>query len=166
MEDILKSYWSMDSKELETEAIRLVREAIDSVEDALDNLGLSLDFNIVKPIEFLTKAMVGIDYDVSDLEYQLYTNVSTKLGFEVASKSDLAIINSLGDEALLTVLKNVSTLCSFTEGVYELIARYLFILGIYDGEFSEVEKTVIAYQDDLDNHADQLNPNNDNYQGQ
>jgi len=145
MEDILKSYWSMDSKELETEAIRLIREVIDSIEDDLDSRGSSLDFNIAKSFEFLTKAMVGIDYDVSDLEYQFYTNISTKLGFDVATKKDLAVINALGDETLLLVLKNVSTLCSFTDNAYELIVRYLFILGIYDGEFSDIEKNVIDY---------------------
>jgi len=152
----LNEYLLMSQKELEKEALNLVRRFVDEVEDSLDAIGSGGEFDIIGPIGTLSKLMFTLDGTVSDLELQFLQNISTKIGIESATKEELENYFNLDDEQLVTILKYVKTFSSFVKGSEKYIAQYLFIIGIYDGEFSEIEKSVCEYFSDEFNFEDYI----------
>jgi hypothetical protein len=145
MNETTKKYKNLTLKERERASVDLLREIIDEIDDAVKKKGHMDTQSLVISFPMITKLILSIKGYVTDDEFEFFTKVASKVGFQKESKQVVENFSSLQvniSESLTDIVKQLIEYApNIKRNLYEHLINAASIKGeIYDEEYEIINQ--------------------------
>lgn len=155
MNETIKKYENLSLKERERASVELLREIIDEIDDAVKKKGYMDTKSLINSFPMITKLVLSIKGYVTDEEYEFFTKVASKVGFEKDSKEMVEKFSSFQENISETVIGIVKQLIEYAPNIKPNVYEHLYNVAKVKGEIHDDEYDIINQFkiDRLSNHV-------------